>query len=326
MAAGIALILASPLDLGATAVAGIALIGAASGLISAGIALEEQFAKEGRIKVDSRLALNLVTIATSLVGLSEIRGAFTTVRQLSRGVAFAKIGFNLGATGIQAAVVYQQVQDELNALEAQYKPRLLSMDPNSAEYKTLEREYKSKVAQIMGAAAANGTFMLVAFGQGVHGLAELPAPGMMSGKNFSVHEDVIDLGLDAVQRDPRSAPDREPDPVRHVDAGRTQLSQGGARQDSREEGERASVDARAGQGQTAGGRRGARNRRGASRSARAAGSAAEAGACAAFATGTAGATGATGTAGGQACGTARRAAQARGRGARAADATASRAR
>lgn len=209
MAAGIALILASPLDLGATAVAGIALIGAASGLISAGIALEEQFAKEGRIKVDSRLALNLVTIATSLVGLSEIRGAFTTVRQLSRGVAFAKIGFNLGATGIQAAVVYQQVQDELNALEAQYKPRLLSMDPNSAEYKTLEREYKSKVAQIMGAAAANGTFMLVAFGQGVHGLAELPAPGMMSGKNFSVHEDVIDLVQQFSEtRDPRPIENR----------------------------------------------------------------------------------------------------------------------
>jgi hypothetical protein len=209
MAAGVALILASPLDFGATAVAGIALIGAASGLISAGLALEEQFAKEGRIKVDSRLALNLVTIATSLVGLSEIRGAFTAVRQLSRGVMFAKIGFNLGATGVQAVVVYQQVQDELNALEAQYKPRLLSMDPNSAEYKTLEREYKSKVAQIMGSAAANGTFMLVAFGQGVHGLAELPAPGMMSGKNFSVHEDVIDLVQQFSEtRDPRLIEDR----------------------------------------------------------------------------------------------------------------------
>ncbi len=113
--------------------------------------------KEGELKWDGRLALDVAMLATMIVGGGQIFKAG------SRGFQLVMLA---GGSGANAIALTQQTHDAVMRIKAQYEPQIAAASTEQAK-RTLERRMLSEIAQVLGAAAANGALIAVTLHQGV---------------------------------------------------------------------------------------------------------------------------------------------------------------
>lgn len=183
---GVAMILAAPLTGGSSAVVGVIFVTTAvAGLASVALSMSEQYAKEGEIKVDGRLALNILQVVSLALGAGTFSAAFKSAGAIGKGMV---LGTMLGLDVASGVLISQSVMNQIGLIEASYNPRIAAAtDPVDKE--RLTREKEGAVAQVLGAAAVNGAFILVSVGQGIHAIKSISP----SGKFYNVRPDIAEL-------------------------------------------------------------------------------------------------------------------------------------
>lgn len=183
---GVAMIIAAPLTGGSSAVVGVIFVTTATaGLASVALSMSEQYAKEGEIKVDGRLALNILQVVSLALGAGTFSAAFKSAGAVGKGMV---LGTMLGLDVASGVLISQSVIHQIGLIEASYNPRIAAAtDPVDKE--RLTREKEGAVAQVLGAAAVNGAFILVSVGQGIHAIKSISP----SGKFFNVRPEIAEL-------------------------------------------------------------------------------------------------------------------------------------
>jgi hypothetical protein len=206
-AGGAILLAASPLTGGVTAPVGIIVLEAA--VVAAGAAqimmeLQERAEKEKGLKADRRLAMDMLQLAS----LAFAAGGFTRfVRALGPVGKGMFLGTMVGLDIASAVVMATDVQENIRRTEHLYEVKI-AQDPDHKA--ALQMELNSMIAQIIGSAAINGTFMIISVASGARQL--VGAVGRASGRSYTVRSEIKELGNAGTASEIRTrlSSDREP--------------------------------------------------------------------------------------------------------------------
>jgi hypothetical protein len=192
MGAGVVMLAASPFTGGTSAGVGVIVmktafvVGGATGLAAMVTEVNDRYEKEGRLKPDGRLMLDLLQVITLALGAT---GTFTSL--LKGGKEAVKAGMFVstmaGLDVAQGVLISDQVRQQILAVEAQYAVSI-GMETDTGKKEMLIKERNSAVAQVLGAAAVNGGFILISLASGTHQLMTLR--GRMSGKPYMVRQEL----------------------------------------------------------------------------------------------------------------------------------------
>ncbi len=187
MVGGVVLIGASPFTGGSSAAVGVIFITtAAAGTAATVMSVQERCEKESTLKIDGRLALDVLQLVSTFMAAGSFSSAFKAWGTIGKGMY---LGSMLGLDVAQGILIAGDVKEQLAAVEASYQPKILAAtDPD--EKANLERERDSALAQILGHAMLSGSFILVSVGTGVH---QIRSVGRMSGKPYTVREEIKSL-------------------------------------------------------------------------------------------------------------------------------------
>ena len=184
---GVVLIAASPFTAGSSALVGVIFItAAAAGTAATLMSVQERYQKEGTLKIDGRLALDALQLVSTVMAAGSFSSAFRAWGSVGKGMF---LGSMLGLDVAQGVLIAGEVKEQLLAVEASYKPRILAAT-DASEKARLERERDSALAQILGHAMVAGGFILVSVGTGIH---QIRSVGRLSGKSYAVREEIKEL-------------------------------------------------------------------------------------------------------------------------------------
>ena len=186
MVGGVVLIAASPFTGGGSAAVGVIfLTTAAAGTAATMMSLQERYEKEGNLKIDGRLALDVLQLVSTFMAAGSFSNAFKALGMVGKGMY---LGSMLGLDVAQGVLIADDVKEQLLDVEANYKPKILST--TGEQRAKLEQERDSALAQILGHAMISGSFILVSVGTGVH---QIRSVGRLSGKFYTVREEIKSL-------------------------------------------------------------------------------------------------------------------------------------
>lgn len=150
------------------------------------IDIQDRVAKEGTLKFDRRLVMDMLQVATMVLPF----GGMTKVLAESSQVAKTRFALSMVALdGAQGFVMAQDVRHQLILIEANAEQQLA--DAKTDDERTEIRERRDQnVAQVLGGAVTSGAFMLVSMSAGLkHVVATSRA-----GRSFNVREPIAQLG------------------------------------------------------------------------------------------------------------------------------------
>jgi hypothetical protein len=150
------------------------------------IDIQDRVAKEGTLKFDRRLVMDMLQVATLVLPF----GAMTKVLAEASQVAKTRFALSMVALdGAQGFVMAQDVRHQLILIEANAEQQLADATTDE-ERADIRARRDQNVAQVLGGAVTSGAFMLVSMGAGLkHVLATSRA-----GRSFHVREPVARLG------------------------------------------------------------------------------------------------------------------------------------
>lgn len=168
---------------------------AAAGAASVAVEVEDRIAKEGELKFDRRLALDLLQVVSVALPFG------TMTRVLAEASMVAKAGYLLAMSSVDVAqgfLIGADVRDQLRLIDANAAFSLANAK-NDDERKQILADRDRKVAQVIGGAMVNGSFILISIGGGIKRIATT----LRSGATIMVREPVSRLptqGREAMQK------------------------------------------------------------------------------------------------------------------------------
>jgi hypothetical protein len=179
---GLALLAASPFTGGSTAAAGLVILTSVAGVGATILEIQERAAREGGLKIDGRLALDVASIASNALGLG---GMSRGLQGLSAGARTMYYGAALGLDAAQGFLLASEVHEEIIAIDAQYTLKINQAGTDEEKQK-LQRERDSLVAELVGHAALSGLFLVVSAGHN----ARAAGGAWQSGIKYHVSEEI----------------------------------------------------------------------------------------------------------------------------------------
>ena len=206
--AGLGALALSPFTGGTSAAVGVLILeGVAAGAAIGSVALsiEHRVETEGHLAFDRRLAMDMLTVAASLLGVfgsfarllsngARVAGVASTFIRLER----TAIGLDVVAASadvISGVLLANDVGDAIVGVEAEYALRIEQarrQHKSDAEIRQLEEQRDRLIARILGGAAISGAFILVLVGSSVFQVIASP---LRNGRNYRVRPEVEELGL-----------------------------------------------------------------------------------------------------------------------------------
>jgi hypothetical protein len=190
---GAILLVASPFTGGSTAAVGVILIKSAaaitiaSGAASIAMDIQDRIEKEGELKFDGRLMLDLLSIITmAMGGVGMFTKALGTLRPVGKGLY---LGTMIGLDVDQAILISMETRNQIDKVETGYDLRIKE-ESDPKRITALTRERDTAIAHILGAAAVNGGFLIVSIASGVHSVTTI---GRTSGTPRQVREEIATL-------------------------------------------------------------------------------------------------------------------------------------
>lgn len=168
---------------------------AAAGAASVGLEIEDRIAKEGELKFDRRLALDILQVISIALPFG------TMTRVLAEASMVAKAGYLLAMSSVDVAqgfLITADVREQLRLIDANTAFSLASAK-NDDDRKQILADRDRKVAQVIGGAMVNGSFILISIGSGIKRIATT----LRSGASVLVREPVSRLptqGREAMQQ------------------------------------------------------------------------------------------------------------------------------
>lgn len=215
--AGVGALVLAPFTGGTSAAVGVLILeGVAAGaaISSVALSIRHRYETEGEVQPDRRLAMDMLTVAASLLGVfgsfarmlsngARVAGAARTFVQLER----AAIGLDAAAASadvISGILLKDDVSRAIVAVEAEYALRIeqaRQQHQSAADIRQLEEQRDRIIARILGGAAISGGFILVSVGSSVFQIAASP---LRNGRSFRVRQEIQDLGLHGSRSDIQS--------------------------------------------------------------------------------------------------------------------------
>lgn len=140
---------------------------AAAGVAAVAVEIEDRVAKEGELKFDRRLALDVLQVVSVALPFGRL------TRVLAEATTMTKVGYLLTMTGVDVAqgfLIGADVRDQLQLIEAN-TAYALAQATTDDQKKQILADRDRKVAQIVGGAMVNGGFILVSIGGGIKPIA-----------------------------------------------------------------------------------------------------------------------------------------------------------
>lgn len=158
---------------------------ATAGAAAVGLEIEDRVAKEGRLKIDRRLALDVLQLVSVALPFG------TLTRVLSEASTVAKAGYLLSMTSVDVAqgfLIAAAVRDQLKLIEAS-TAFALAQATTDEQRAQIMADRNRKVGQVIGGAMVNGAFILISLGVGMKRISAT----MRNGTRLSVREPVANL-------------------------------------------------------------------------------------------------------------------------------------
>ncbi|MHA7291329.1 hypothetical protein ACX80V_17035 [Arthrobacter sp. MDT3-24] len=165
--------------------AGIFAVTATAGVGAVALEIEDRMAKEGELKFDRRLALDVLQVVSVALPFGRL------TRVLAEASALTKTGYLLTMTGVDIAqgfLITADVRDQLNLIEANTELAVWRATTQK-EKQTILADRDRKVGQIIGGAMVNGGFILISIGGGIKPIAAT----LRNGTRVMVREPVTRL-------------------------------------------------------------------------------------------------------------------------------------
>lgn len=156
------------------------------------IDIQDRVAKEGTLKFDRRLVMDMLQVVTAVLPF----GSMSKVLAEASQVAKTRFALSLVALdGAQGFILAQDVRHQLLLIEANTEQQLADAKTDD-ERAEIRAHRDQNVAQVLGGAVASGGFMLVSMGGGLKHVVAMSR----AGRSFHVREPIAELG-----KGPRSA-------------------------------------------------------------------------------------------------------------------------
>lgn len=170
---------------GTMVAAGLMVVTSAAGAASVALEIEDRLAKEGRLELDRRLAMDVLQVVAISLPFGTLTRTFAEASLVGKG------RFLLCMTGLDIAqgfVIASEVKAQLSVIEANTAVQLAQA--TSDEQRTaVHAERDRRVAEVIGGAVVNGGFLLVSLGHGIKRTIAITR----AGARFTVREPVREL-------------------------------------------------------------------------------------------------------------------------------------
>jgi hypothetical protein len=187
-AGGLALLVSSPFTGGATVPVAIVLLETAvvaAGTASIALQLQDRYEQENGLVVDRRLGLDLFQLVATVGGFGGFSSVIRSASTVTRGLYVGTLaGLNVGS----AYLIGVEAREQILLAQGRYE---LHVKEEPAREPEFARARDEAVAQILGSAAVNGTFMLVSAAGVAHGL--VAAKAHPTGESYTIREEIRDL-------------------------------------------------------------------------------------------------------------------------------------
>jgi hypothetical protein len=164
---------------------GLMVVTSAAGVASVALEVEDRLAKEGHLKLDRRLAMDVLQVVAISLPFGTLTRTFAEASLVGKG------RFLLCMTGLDIAqgfVIGSEVKDQLAMIEANTAVQLAGAASDD-QRTAIQAERDRRVAEMIGGAVVNGTFLLVSLGHGIKRTIAITR----AGARFAVREPVREL-------------------------------------------------------------------------------------------------------------------------------------
>lgn len=170
---------------GSVVATGLMVVTSTAGVASVALELEDRLAKEGQLKLDRRLAMDVLQVVAISLPFGTLTKTFAAASLVGKG------RFLLCMTGLDIAqgfVIASDAKEHLGVIEANTAVELA--DAASDEQRmAIHAERDRRVAEVIGGAVVNGGFLLVSLGHGIKKAIAITR----AGARFTVREPVREL-------------------------------------------------------------------------------------------------------------------------------------
>ncbi len=165
---------------------GLMVVSGGAGAASVALEIEDRIAKEGKLKLDRRLVLDVLQLASTVLAFGTLSTA------LKEASAVAKSRYVLSMVNVDAAqgfLIGLETRDALQVIDAETAVKLARATSDDEKQQILA-ERDRQAAEVIGGAIVSGSFMLVSLGGGIKQVMATSR----AGKQFAVREPVKQLG------------------------------------------------------------------------------------------------------------------------------------
>jgi hypothetical protein len=165
--------------------AGLMVVTSTAGVTSVALQVEDRIAKEGKLKLDRRLAIDVLQVVAISLPFGTLTKTFAEAALVGKG------RFLLCMTGLDAAqgfIIAADVKQQLAVIEANMAVQLASAT-SEEQRAAIHAERDRRVAEVIGGAVVNGGFLLVSLGHGIKRAIAITR----AGAKFTVREPVREL-------------------------------------------------------------------------------------------------------------------------------------
>ncbi|SEI82630.1 eCIS core domain-containing protein [Demequina mangrovi] len=138
-------------------------ITATAGVAAVALEIEDRVAKEGELKFDRRLALDVLQVVSVALPFGRLAGVLANASRM------AKVGYLVSMTTVDVAqgfLIAAEVRDQLALIEASTELALARATTDD-ERRRILADRDRKVGQVIGGAMINGGFILLSVGGGL---------------------------------------------------------------------------------------------------------------------------------------------------------------
>jgi hypothetical protein len=170
---------------GSVVAAGLMVVTSGAGVASVALEVEDRLAKDGRLTLDRRLAMDLLQVVAISLPFGTLTRTFGAASLVGKG------RFLLCMTGLDIAqgfVIASDVKDQLAVIEANTAVQLANATSDESRA-AIHAERDRRIAEVIGGAVVNGGFLLVSLGGGIKRTIAITR----AGARFTVREPVRDL-------------------------------------------------------------------------------------------------------------------------------------
>jgi len=178
---------------GATVVsAGLIVLTTSAGVATVGLELEDRIAREGDLKLDCRLVMDVLQVVAVALPFGTLAKTFGEASLVAKG------SFLLCMTGLDIAkgfLIASDVKAQLQVIDANVAVQLAGAT-SDAQRLQINRERDRQAAEIIGCAVVSGGFLLVSLGHGIKNTLATTR----GGTRFKVREPVRQLATQGRER------------------------------------------------------------------------------------------------------------------------------